>query len=234
MVVYIGFKINTLSSLNNNNEVDAEINNNTLYIIDRATLISDNNIIPKNKKIIIESNELLEIFPNQIKTSSTFYLNPNGESTNEDFLFTEYPIEANLSAEIPLRLIAEDLVLIDTTVLDFKNSNELDIEKIYLSIENELPFDAAVELILLDENNIIIDTLIYDATILAGEINENNIITNSSLTNIEMEYNDFQGVNKIVSISAFSTKPTEKFIDIYSDYGITITLSGKIKNNITE
>ena len=235
---YIGadasFQINNLSALNDETEVSARIDNNNMHIIERAILSVQNNITPTHTKINIEANEMLAIFPNKINTSTTFYLNPNGQSAIEDFLFPAYPMEANLGVEIPLSLIATNLTFTDTNELEIENTTEIDIERIYITIENGLPFLANLSLILLDESNNIIDTLTHNTTIFPAQLDVNNIVTNSENTTIEMDYTDFESVNKIVSISSFSTAQNNEFINIYSDYELNLTISAKLNKTIGE
>ena len=177
---------------------------------------------------------MLSILPNKINTNATFYLNPNGQSAIKDFLFPEYPMEVILSIEIPLSLIANELTFTDTNELQIESTTEVDIEKIYITIENSLPFSANLSLILLDESNNIIDTLTYNTTVLQAQLDANNIVTNSETTSIEMEHIDFESVNKIVSISSFNTTQNNEFISIYSDYELDITISAKLNKTIGE
>ena len=235
---YIGadasFQINNLSTLNDETEVSAVIDNNEMQIIERAILSGQNIITPTNTKINIEANEMLAIFPNKINTNATFYLNPNGQSSIEDFLFPAYPMEANLAVEIPLSFIANELTFTDTNELKIENTTDIDIEKIYITIENSLPFSANLSLILLDENNNIIDTLTYNTTVLPAQLDANNIVTNSKTTTIEMDHPDFESVNKIVSFSSYNTTQNNEFINIYSDYELDITISAKLNKTIGE
>ena len=216
-----------------NNEVI--LVNNEIINISRATLSNSN--LPINQttfELIIPAEEFINILPNKIISAANIYLNPNGESSTQDFLYPQYPVEANMSIDIPLSLIADNLTFIDTTELDFPNNNEFEIEKIYLSINNDFPFDAEIKLILLDENNLVIDTLLNNATITAAQIDGNNIVINSTSTNIEMNYTDFESAKKMVSISTFTTKPINQYVDIYSYYELDVILSAKINKKIGE
>lgn len=218
---------------NTNNEVT--LFNNEIIDINRATL--SNNALPINKttsELIIPAEEFISILPNRMVSAANIYLNPNGESNTQDFLYPEYPVEATISLDIPLSFIAENLSFMDTTEVDLPNDNEFLIEKIYLSINNGFPFDAEIQLILLDENDLVVDTLLNNATIIAAQVNENNIVINSTPTTIEMNYTDFKSVKKMISISTFTTQPINQFIDIYSDYELEITLSAKINKTAGE
>ena len=236
---YIGadFKIDLveLKGINDKTNEEVTLINNEIIDINRATL--SNNNLPINKttsELIIPAEEFISILPNKVISAANIYLNPNGQSSTQDFLYPEYPIEATMSIDIPLSLIAENLSLRDTTEVDLPNDNEYEIEKIYLTINNGFPFDAEIQLILLDEYNLIIDTLINNATITAAQVDGNNIVVNSTSTTIEMDYTDFESVKKMVSISSFTTKPINQFIEIYSHYELDITLSAKINKRIGE
>ena len=228
-----GIQINHLSASNDNTEIIATLDNTVIYDVERAS-IANNTIIPTYTEINIDADNMLEIFPNKINTSATFYINPDGPSITEDFLYPEYPLEATMNLEIPLSLIADHLSFMDTTEIKQINDDNFEIEKIFLTMNNGFPFDANIQLILLDENNLIIDTLLNNTLITSAQINSSNIVINSTTTTIEINYTDFESVNKMVVITSFTTKPTNQFIDIYSYYELDITLSAKINKRIGE
>ena len=207
------------------------------YIVDieRATLTNESTPINSTlSETIVDADEFIEILPNKITSQANFYLNPNGQSATQDFLYPEYPLEASLSIEIPLSFIATNLTFIDTNEVNIKDESEYDIEKIYITMENGLPFTASLELILLDENNIVIDTLLQNSTITSAQIDANNIVTKNTISTLEMDYPDFESVKKIISVSSFSTEPNNEFIDIYSNYKLDITISAKFNKTIGE
>ena len=230
----IGVQINYLSALNNNTEIMAAIDNTKIHNIERAILSANNIITPTYTEINIDAEEMLEILPDKINTTANFYINRYGQTTTHDFLFTEYPINATMNLKVPLSIMTDNLTFIDTTAIDIPNENEFEIEKVYLTIENDFPFDAEIKLILLDENDLFMDTLINKTMISAAEIDNNNIVVNSTSSTIEIDYNEFDNIAKVVSISAFTTQPINQFVDIYSNYEMDITLSAKILKTIGE
>ena len=233
---YIGanaaVQINQLSVLNDNTEVEAIFDNTEIYSIERAK-INGNNIIDIEEtytEINIDANEMLEIFPNKIKTSATFYLNPGGQSANEDFLFPAKPIEANVGVEIPLKFIANELTLSNTSDVSIENIEEIEI--LYISIENGLPLEATLNLITLDEANQVIDTLLVNKQILSALTNDEGRVTESTLSTLEIKNSDFSNIKNIKAVSSFTTKPQDKHISIYSTYEMDITLSAKFKKTL--
>ena len=222
--------INELTASNENIEVSANINN-SLYNIDRAYLIG-NEIVPSNTQIDISSDEIIEILPTKISTSASFYLNKNGFTSVEDFVYPEFPIKANLNVEIPLEIIANQITFIDTAKIDLPKETNYEIEKVYLSFNNGFPLEAKVDLIILDHNNLIIDTILQKSTINSAFTDENNIVTENSETTLEIEYSDLTNAKKLISIVSFSTKPENEHVNIYSQYRLDINLSAKINSRI--
>jgi hypothetical protein len=232
-------QINDFSTSNLNTTVLASTdqNGNTIighnYPIDRASL--SGNGLPINQsmtEIIIDADEMLEILPDRINTQATFYINPNGESSIDDFLYPEYPIKASISMEIPLSFIAKNLTLIDTTEISISNQDDLEIDQLYITIKNGLPLDANLKLVLIDNQNLVIDTLLAGTTILAASTDENNLVSQINTTSIHMDYTNFNDVKKIISVASFNSTPINEFISIYNNYTIDITLSAKFKKTI--
>tara|TARA_B100000902_G_C27316931_1_gene921904 strand:- start:2267 stop:4306 length:2040 start_codon:yes stop_codon:yes gene_type:complete len=236
----IGVKINTLTGINNNTGETASIGtdqngNNVIghnYKINRAT-INNVSISPSEKNIIMNSDQIIEILPNNIQSSANFYLNPDGQQNTDDFLYPEFPIEAELNMEIPLSLIAEELILIDTNEININDDEDIDLEKIYITIENEFPLSGEINLLLMDEAEIIIDTLLGSTKFLAGIQQDDGSVIPTKST-IELENIDLSNVSSIISISKFSTEPLNEFVKIYSDYNMDITISVKVKQKIGE
>ena len=232
-------QINNFSTSNSNTTVLAGIdqNGNTIigynYTIDRASLSGNElPISPSMTEIIIDADEMLEILPDRINTKATFYINPNGQASIDDFLYPEYPIKASINMEIPLSFIAENLTLIDTTEISISNQEDLEIDQLFITIKNGLPLDANLKLVLLDNQNLVIDTLLAGTTILAASTDANNLVNQINTTSIQMDYTNFNNVKKLISIASFNSTPINEFISIYNNYTIDVTLSAKFKKTI--
>ena len=232
-------QINDFSTSNSNTTVLAGIdqNGNTIigynYTIDRASLSANElPISPSMTEIIIDADEMLEILPDRINTKATFYINTNGQASIDDFLYPEYPIKASISMEIPLSFIAENLTLIDTTEISISNQEDLEIDQLFITIKNGLPLDANLKLVLLDNQNLVIDTLLAGTTILAASTDANNLANQINTTSIQMDYTNFNNVKKLISIASFNSTPINEFISIYNNYTIDVTLSAKFKKTI--
>jgi len=175
---------------------------------------------------------LLEIFPNKLTTHSTIFLNPNGEASTADFLYTQQPMKATLGVEIPLSFIANNLALSKTSDLETDNIEEVEI--FYITIENGLPLEANLILVALDDANQIIDTLISNNTILAAITNAQGIVTENRTSVIEIKNIDLEGMSKLQSTAVFSTESQTDFVRIYDTYTMGIILSAKFRKTIGE
>jgi hypothetical protein len=224
----MGLQINNLSSSNENAEINASIDNNFIYEINRASQNTANQINSTLTQINFEGDKLLEILPNKFNTSATFYLNPNGQNLLEDFLYPEFTLDANINIEIPLRINANNLTLIDTSEIEINEISSYEIQKVFLNIENGFPLDIKLKILLLDENDMLIDTLIKDINIDAAQVDINNIAVNNQITTVEVDYQDFTNVKKAILISSLTTIPNNEYVGLYSNYEIDIAISAKI------
>ena len=140
--------------------------------------------------------------------------------------------DASINLEVPLSIIANKLTFIDTTQISLPNEESYKIEDIYLTIENGFPFDANIDLVLLDENSLVIDTLEINTIIHAASIDENNIVVSPTSNTIELEYNSFENVKQLITISQLTTIPMNEYVSLYSNYEINFNLSAKISQVI--
>ena len=237
----IGLQINDLSAVNSKTGHTRQVGQdqsgndiiNNIYNINRASL-SNNQlpIIPYNKNININGDELLEILPDMISTEATFYLNPNSNQNTQDFVYPEFPVEATLEIEIPLHFIAEDLTLTDTNEIKLVDQEDISIDYINIILDNGFPFDGIIDLIALDEQDEIIDTILSNASIISAEINQNNEVIENYISVIKVDNFDFTNASKLISTCSFSTNPVNEYVKIYSNYSMDVTLSAKFKQKI--
>tara|TARA_B110000116_G_scaffold213402_1_gene189613 strand:+ start:239 stop:2191 length:1953 start_codon:yes stop_codon:yes gene_type:complete len=239
---FIGADANMVfSDLNTSNTItgeivsaDASVLGNT-YSINRATLTGGNlPINPTTTEIILDAKEMMEIFPNYINTHSNFYLNPNGEQSTPDFLYPEYPINASLNLDIPLSFIADNLIFIETMNADLSSNTELEIDELYVTLKNGLPLSATIQLILLDEYNNVLDTLLNNTEVITANTDHNNFVLAPSTTIITITDTDFNDVRKVKVIASFSTSSLTEHVDIYSYYTMDVSLSAKFRRILGE
>ena len=204
------------------------------YNINRAILNSispDPNISASNTSIILDSDAMLNILPDKINTSFDVYLNPNGQSSIQDFLFTDYPLDASIQLKIPLNLIANNLQLLDTAEIDIDENENIEIEKIFLKIENGFPINCNVNIVFLDNNQNIIDTLFKNQQIISG-VSEDNLVIEKSISLLESENVNLENVSRIIFDATFLTEDINNHVSIYNDYSINFILSAKFSTRV--
>jgi hypothetical protein len=204
------------------------------YFIERATLNNENIIIPTLININLDASDMLEILPNQTTVAATFMLNPNGEQAVEDFLYIDYPISATLDASIPLSFIANNLTISKTIEIDLSSDTELEIDELYISIENGIPLSAKVDVILLDQHNNTLDTLVRNTNIICANTDTENRVTTASNNLITITNTEFNNVRNMKIVASFTTSSITEHIDIYSYYTMKVNLSARFKQIIGE
>ena len=197
------------------------------YVLNSAVLINDDflNILNSNLSIQTEANELIDIRPDKLNFEAEFILNNDNIIDLNQFIFTEKTLDAQVKINIPLSLIANKIVLIDT--IKFDNSNNLEFTKIYLNIENNFPLEAKIYMITNDN-----DTIINNHLITSAITDENNIVISSSNSIIEISNIDFTNISNIILKSELSTENINSYTKIYSDYNIKFNMSGRIKQTL--
>jgi hypothetical protein len=180
------------------------------------------------------ASSFIENLPNQVNYSLSLITNPNGNVLNYgDFIHYTDGIKFDLNLEIPLSLIAGNLVLTDT--LDFA-LNEVDLDQITggtmtLIAKNGFPLDMHLQLYMLNEAGTIIDSLLTQNLILAAPIGNNNKVKEKResrlLIPVTPERIDELFICKKMLIKArLDTKPPNQFVKIYSDYTMDFQLTG--------
>lgn len=242
--VFGAIKFNNVKARNTNTGNQATLNIPAQYSpfeIDKATNTGSSSIPAINSMALNSSNsntnEIINIIPNSIEYDIEFYLNHNQTppplGTGTDFIYYGEEVKANIEIEIPLSLIASNLVLNDTVDLDINNINEIESGKFYLFAYNGFPLDADIQVYILDDSLHIVDSLFTENTIVyAADINptSNRVEeTNKSKLFIPMDKTKFDlfiRTKKLKIKSTFKTQPQSEHVQIYSDYTIEFKLTG--------
>ena len=214
-IVDIGIDENTGNNIINNN-----------YLIDAATL-SNNSlpIISSLNNIKTDANLLLDILPNKINYSGEFILNNQNIIDFNQFIYLDNIVNSNINIKLPLSIIANRIILKDT--IEINNTNNLEFNKLYLKILNGFPLSAVSNLVSLDENKILIDSIINDY-IVSSAIIVDNLVSQKSETTLEISNLQISDISFLVFTTELSTSNINDFVDIYSDYNLEVILSGEI------
>jgi hypothetical protein len=147
-------------------------------------------------------------------------------------VYPEFPVEASLEIEIPLHFMAEDLTLTDTNDIKLVDQEDISIDYINIILNNGFPFDGKIDLLALDEQDEIIDTIFGNASIISADVNQNNEVIENYISVIKVDNFDFTNASKLISTCSFSTNPVNEYVKIYSNYSMDITISAKFKQKI--
>ncbi len=175
-------------------------------------------------------NDALNIFPNRLSVAMNVTSNP----ANDSFNLTQFAVDSNkldafADIEVPLSFIADRLKLSDTSSFDprsIKKPEGILDGVFYLTIENTFPLHATIEMEFIDGNDNPLETAIFDEQITAGSQSR------ASTSTLEWAFNREQ-LNRILKSSAIvfnieaNTESLSEYSKIYSDQGISLTLSSR-------
>ena len=185
---------------------------------------------------------MIENLPNKFGYSMQIITNPLGNvSGSNDFIYSDRLLKATLKMEIPLSLVANNLTLADTLDLNIsQNDGTQNIHEgtITLFANNGFPFDAKLQLYLLNESNVVTDSIFgYANTIVEAPINSSLRVIGKKLTKItlpvsESKMNLLYDTKKVVMKIRFNTSAQPQYIKIYSEYSIEVKLVGDFNYTI--
>lgn len=215
--------------------------------------ISSRALTPSNSNIDL----FVENLPSTISYEVGVELNtdqsiPSDEREFLDSLLVDDPVEplnfihhlddisAKLNLEVPLSVITDSLVLVDTLDFDLNSntSNEIESGKFKLLIDNGFPFDATTSLYFMDDMGTIIDSLWTDQTIIRADVNASGRVSNSTKTIIEFNVSPekmetIKSASHLYMKAGFHTfdlsDADKEFYKIYSNYSFGVKLVGDFK-----
>ena len=224
-------------------------------LVDNRTThsISSRSLTPSNSNIDL----FVENMPNSITYEVGVELNtdqviPADQREFLDSLLVEDPIEplnfihhlddisAKLNLEVPLSIITDSLVLVDTLAFDLNNnsSNEIESGKFKLLVDNGFPFDATTSLYFMDDMGTIIDSLWSSETIIRAPVNASGRATGSTRSVIEFNISAekmevLKSATQLYVEAGFHTfdlsDADKEHYKIYSDYSFGVKLIGDFK-----
>jgi hypothetical protein len=185
---------------------------------------------------------LLENLPDKFSFSMQMTTNPLGNiAGSNDFIYSDKLLKAILEMEIPLSFVATNLTLVDTVDLKIGNkngTNNLKSGTITMIADNGFPFDAALQIYMLNDNNAITDSLFTGSnTILKAPLNTSYRAIGKTTTTLiipvsESKMNALYNTKKIVFKTIYNTSNQPQYMKIYSDYGIDLKLIGDINYTV--
>lgn len=177
--------------------------------------------------------DLLELFPNTLDYDVEAYMNA-GEANNDfsQFLYTDYGIEANLNATVPMHVALDSLSLRDTSTFSY-----IDIDPdwrmkggdLILKANNNFPFECRVDIILMDNGQVVMDTLKSSEWLAAAPVDndQRSIGSKESILKFAIKGDKLwalQNTGYMVFKTTFRTEPQSGLVKIYSDNYLDLQL----------
>jgi hypothetical protein len=159
--------------------------------------------------------DVLEKIPTDLSFEGTVTLNPNGPASVPDFIYYDYGMDAFLDMEFPMHFGAADILLRDTSTFnwaDIDPKNRIIGGSLDILFTNTFPIYLLSEVHMLDENGVLIDVLVPEQLVQAGEVIPATGDTNPMQTRVKIVVDQALIEKlKLTRSMAFSSK--------YSTYG---------------
>ena len=212
---------------------------NSPFQIEAATTNNVDSILPSELEINFDQensnvDELVELKPNVFNFEYEIITN-NDINQQLGFAYKGQGIKSELQMKIPIYGSLNDITFSDTVDVDFDISNELEKGNFILIAENGYPLNAQIELLMLDDANNLIETLISGQEILAGEVNQNGIVSSTKISELTIPFNDAGKLNNTKKVGfrvSFSSSPQNQSVKFYSDYAIKLKLTGNFNYTV--
>lgn len=213
-----------------------------------VTKPTDNPLVPSYKRVILDPSnsnitDLINVTPDKLTYEFDLNLNPNIDSTNtdfQDFAYSTSYIKSDLGIELPLSLIANDLILKDTIFFDENQTLQIEGAKsgiLNLIADNGFPIRTGLTLSLLGNDN---SSLGFNNTILKEYTSSNDITSSTvidgrsidkirSIVSFPMTEDDITSLINAQGVIITATFNTDQsnYLKIYNDYELLIKLTGE-------
>lgn len=242
--------LNNIKSINSSNNSIVNLNAALLsnLNINRATK-STFSLFPSNKFIALNSQTsnvtaFISNLPDKITFQGNVSLNPLGNiSGYNDFAFYNTGIKVLADINIPLKFKANYFRLKSIAKVDFSNVSQLDRVKqgnLIINTINGYPFKAKLQAYLLDDQNIIIDSLFLpnENILESGVVNSQNEVISYSSSNINIPISNYKIIKlkkcKSIQFDTYFIMPANaKDIKIMENYDFKINLVAELSYNLS-
>jgi hypothetical protein len=184
----------------------------------------------------------IELLPDQFSLAADVGLNPYGNTGGyTDFFYFDYPAFIQMQLNMPLKLSATDLLLIDTIENPFANVeilNPISGGEFTVRVENKFPLASDLQLYLMDGSHTITDSLFANTLVAAAPVNANDRVVQPLTTELIVavtaaRIQQLKNASYIQLKANFNTVPSSSGrLQFYSDYYMIIKMIADIKFNI--
>lgn len=244
--VDINAQLNNIKSLNSYSNTSVNLNATGLsnLNINRAgkTNQFSNPVFPSVKTVSVNTSNsnlkpFLENLPDFLTYQGKIVVNPFGNiSGSNDFAFLNTGVNIYADVDLPLQLNADYFKLVSTTTIDLTDVKQIDninYGKLILQAINGYPFEAVLQGYILNEQNLIIDSLFTAPknTIQRGNIDANYMVLNPVYSKVEItldkpKLENLKSCKFIKFVSQFNMPtPQPPDIKIQDNYNLELILS---------
>lgn len=185
--------------------------------------------------------QLIESLPDKLSFEAYASLNPLGNvSSGNDFLYKNSNVRVKTILEMPLSFSANALTFTDTLItlgIESTTSENVIAGEMQILATNSFPFDLSVKGYLLDENKVLIDSLLSNQTILAATVNDLLVVTQSKKTTLKVLVSEslklhLSQARFIVLKARLNTQPENTILPMYANYELHLQLIGNGKYRV--
>lgn len=127
--------------------------------------------------------EFIENLADSMSLGYSLFINPDGNVTaGSDELYPSSSLDLYVDAEFPLNFSANDLTLVDTFEISYDGVESVSPQngEVRMTYTNGFPLEAGATFYLLDENDVILDSIFSTSPILSGSYDEVSYLTTAS------------------------------------------------------
>jgi hypothetical protein len=236
------FEVTSLQAINTKTGQSASLATSLTGTIDPAT---DNPYTPTTTTVQLSSSQLtslLNILPNKLVYDARMIYNPANDFNHIDFAYKGSSLKPYLEIELPLSIIANDLVLSDTaSFLSDKFKTSVNSGTFSVMIENGFPIGGDLKIYFLDQGNSVVDSVVSSGSVLPALIDNANKVTSKKSSKVDFAVDAVRMQNilrsrnivfKVKFSTTTATTPPNSFVKIYSDYTIDFKLVGDFNYTI--
>ena len=184
---------------------------------------------------------LIELLPDRLSFDARASLNPLGNvSSGNDFLYKNSNVRVKTTLEMPLSFSANAITFTDTLAtlgIESTSTENVLAGDLQILATNSFPFDLFVKGYLLDENKVLIDSLLSNQTILAASVNDFFRVTQSKQTTLKVPVSEtlklhLSQARFIILKARLNTQPEDTILPMYADYELHLQLIGNGKYRV--
>ncbi|MDZ4663939.1 MAG: hypothetical protein SGJ15_03615 [Bacteroidota bacterium] len=206
--------LSNIKSLNTINQSSITLNTQQLSSININRAFEANNTVnPTIKLISLNKNNsnilpFISNLPDKLTYSGNINLNPLGNTSGfNDFAYYNTGIRVLADINIPMKFMADAFILQTVSPIDFSTLKQLDnvnYGSFIISAKNGYPFDAVLQAYLVNDQNVVIDSLFVPGNniIVKGITNTQHVVIAPSYQRINMPFDNakLQNIKKSKSI----------------------------------